>query len=200
MRELERAAKKGGAGTNGGVDLQALTAGAVESGALRVLAVEAPDGTLGDALLELADRLKGALGPSAVVLGAKDGDGAVQLVASLTPEAVAQGLSAAVAVRAAAAIVGAEAADGRRWRAPAARTRRASARRSTLRAPCSSTRSERHLSVRVLALDYGSGRTGVAISDASGTLARPLTIVRRAAARARVSPSCLRSSSASGPS
>lgn len=36
----------------------------------------------------------------------------------------------------------------------------------------------------VLALDYGSGRTGVAISDASGTLARPLTIVRRAAARA----------------
>jgi putative Holliday junction resolvase len=38
--------------------------------------------------------------------------------------------------------------------------------------------------VRVLALDYGSGRTGVAISDASGTLARPLAIVRRAAARA----------------
>jgi putative Holliday junction resolvase len=35
----------------------------------------------------------------------------------------------------------------------------------------------------VLALDYGSGRTGVAISDASGTLARPLTTVRRAAAR-----------------
>jgi putative Holliday junction resolvase len=36
---------------------------------------------------------------------------------------------------------------------------------------------------RVLALDYGSSRTGVAISDASGTLARPLTTVRRAAAR-----------------
>ncbi|MDX6566342.1 MAG: alanyl-tRNA synthetase, partial [Gaiellales bacterium] len=61
---------------------------------------------LGDALLELADRLKGALGPSAVVVGARDGDGAVQLVASLTPEAVELGLSAAVAVRAAAAIVG----------------------------------------------------------------------------------------------
>jgi alanyl-tRNA synthetase len=105
VRELERAARKGGA-SNGGVDLQALTAGAVESGSLRVLAVEAPDGTLGDALLELADRLKGALGPSAVVLGAKDDEGAVQLVASLTPEAVDLGLSAAVAVRAAAAIVG----------------------------------------------------------------------------------------------
>ena len=35
----------------------------------------------------------------------------------------------------------------------------------------------------MLALDYGSSRTGVAISDASGTLARPLTTVRRAAAR-----------------
>jgi alanyl-tRNA synthetase len=106
VRELERAAKKGGGSSNGGVDLQELTAGAVESGRLRVLAVEAPDGTIGDSLLELADRLKGALGPSAVVVGARDGDGAVQLVASLTPEAVELGLSAAVAVRAAAAIVG----------------------------------------------------------------------------------------------
>jgi len=35
--------------------------------------------------------------------------------------------------------------------------------------------------VRVLALDYGSARTGVAISDASGTLARPLCVVRKAA-------------------
>jgi putative Holliday junction resolvase len=35
--------------------------------------------------------------------------------------------------------------------------------------------------VRVLALDYGSARTGVAVSDATGTLARPLGIVERAA-------------------
>jgi len=35
--------------------------------------------------------------------------------------------------------------------------------------------------VRVLALDYGAARTGVAISDATGTLARPLTVVDRAA-------------------
>ena len=33
----------------------------------------------------------------------------------------------------------------------------------------------------MLALDYGSARTGVAVSDASGTLARPLTVVERAA-------------------
>jgi putative Holliday junction resolvase len=35
--------------------------------------------------------------------------------------------------------------------------------------------------VKVLALDYGSARTGVAVSDATGTLARPLEVVRRAA-------------------
>jgi putative Holliday junction resolvase len=32
--------------------------------------------------------------------------------------------------------------------------------------------------VKVLALDYGSARTGVAVSDATGTLARPLTTIR----------------------
>jgi putative holliday junction resolvase len=35
--------------------------------------------------------------------------------------------------------------------------------------------------VKVLALDYGAARTGVAVSDASGVIARPLTIVERAA-------------------
>ena len=30
--------------------------------------------------------------------------------------------------------------------------------------------------MKVLALDYGAARTGVAISDATGTLARPLTV------------------------
>ena len=33
--------------------------------------------------------------------------------------------------------------------------------------------------MKVLALDYGSARTGVAVSDPSGTLARPLTVVTR---------------------
>jgi putative holliday junction resolvase len=35
--------------------------------------------------------------------------------------------------------------------------------------------------VRVLALDYGAVRTGVAVSDATGTIARPVGIVERAA-------------------
>jgi len=34
--------------------------------------------------------------------------------------------------------------------------------------------------VRVLALDYGSARTGVAVSDATGLLARPVGVVDRA--------------------
>ena len=35
--------------------------------------------------------------------------------------------------------------------------------------------------MKVVALDYGSARTGVAVSDPTGTVARPLTTVRRAA-------------------
>ena len=34
--------------------------------------------------------------------------------------------------------------------------------------------------MKVVALDFGSARTGVAASDPSGTLARPVTIVERA--------------------
>jgi putative holliday junction resolvase len=34
--------------------------------------------------------------------------------------------------------------------------------------------------VKVLALDYGAARTGVAVSDPTGTLARPLRTVERA--------------------
>jgi putative Holliday junction resolvase len=37
-----------------------------------------------------------------------------------------------------------------------------------------------HALVKVLALDYGSARTGVAVSDATGTIARPLCVVERA--------------------
>jgi putative Holliday junction resolvase len=38
--------------------------------------------------------------------------------------------------------------------------------------------------LKVLALDFGSARTGVAVSDPTGTLARPLTTVERAATEA----------------
>jgi len=35
--------------------------------------------------------------------------------------------------------------------------------------------------VKVLALDYGSARTGIAVSDPTGTIARPVGVVERAA-------------------
>jgi putative transcription antitermination factor YqgF len=38
--------------------------------------------------------------------------------------------------------------------------------------------------VRALALDFGAARTGVAVSDATGTLARPVCVVEKAASDA----------------
>jgi putative pre-16S rRNA nuclease len=40
--------------------------------------------------------------------------------------------------------------------------------------------------LKVLALDYGAARTGVAVSDPTGMLARPLTVVERAADEAGI--------------
>jgi len=40
--------------------------------------------------------------------------------------------------------------------------------------------------VKVLALDYGAARTGVAVSDPSGTIARPLGVVERAGSEAGI--------------
>lgn len=37
--------------------------------------------------------------------------------------------------------------------------------------------------MKVLALDFGSARTGVAISDATGTIARPVGVVQQAATK-----------------
>ena len=38
--------------------------------------------------------------------------------------------------------------------------------------------------MKVLALDFGAARTGVAVSDPTGTVARPLCVVERAASEA----------------
>jgi alanyl-tRNA synthetase len=103
VRDLERAAKRGGAG-NGAVDIDALIASATQSGDARILtaAVEVADG---QALLELADRLKGKLGDAAIVLGTA-GEGRVDLVASVAPALVARGVRAGEIIKVAAAQVG----------------------------------------------------------------------------------------------
>ena len=60
--------------------------------------------------------------------------------------------------------------EGRKGRAAPAR----SGREASVQSP----------RVKVLALDYGSARTGVAVSDPTGTVARPLEVVERAASDA----------------
>jgi putative Holliday junction resolvase len=44
--------------------------------------------------------------------------------------------------------------------------------------------------VKVLALDYGSARTGVAVSDPTGTVARPLEVVENASSPAGLEHLC----------
>jgi putative pre-16S rRNA nuclease len=44
--------------------------------------------------------------------------------------------------------------------------------------------------VRVIALDYGAKRTGVAVSDATGTIARPLGVIERVATPAGLARLC----------
>jgi alanyl-tRNA synthetase len=104
VRELERAAKRSGAAGNGAVDIDGLVASATQSDGASILtaAVEVADG---QALLELADRLKGKLGDAAIVLGTA-GEGRVDLVASVAPALVARGVRAGEIIKVAAAEVG----------------------------------------------------------------------------------------------
>ena len=74
----------------------------------------------------------------------------------------------------------AAAAGGRRSRRRGARSRKGSATRSTRRGRPSSA-----ALLKVLALDYGSARTGVAVSDPTGTVARPLVHGRAGRRRSR---------------
>jgi putative Holliday junction resolvase len=46
------------------------------------------------------------------------------------------------------------------------------------------------LGAKALALDYGSARTGVAVSDPSGSLARPLCIVEKVGAESGMAELC----------
>ncbi len=84
----------------------------------------------------------------------------------------------------------AAAAAGRRWRAPAARSPRSSPTPSPAPASCSPPRSRKPM--KVLALDYGSARTGIAVSDPTGTVARPLGVAEQVRSARRASHGCSR--------
>jgi alanyl-tRNA synthetase len=103
VRELEQALKAGG-GSAGGDAVEVLAGRAVARG--EVQTVVADTGELAaDALLELADHLRGRLGPSVAMLVARSG-GKVHLICAATPEAVAAGADAGAVLKAAAPLVG----------------------------------------------------------------------------------------------
>ncbi len=103
VRELEREVREGRS-ESAAVDFDALLAGAGSVDGIRVLAAAVPAAD-GDALVQLADRLKGRLGEAAIVLGAA-AEGRVDLVASVTPAAVKRGVHAGEIVKRAAREVG----------------------------------------------------------------------------------------------
>ena len=105
-RELEKQVRSGaGAAAGNGAGAEAaLVERAAEVDGVRVLAEAAPFAEP-KALMDLADRLKNALGESAIVLGGT-GEGRVHLVAAVTPAVVERGVKAGAVVKAAAQVVG----------------------------------------------------------------------------------------------
>jgi alanyl-tRNA synthetase len=105
-RELEKKLKSGagGGGGDGAIDIDQLMARVVDVAGAPVLAVvvELDDAK---ALLDLADRLKGKLDATAIVLGAGV-EGRAHLLVSVSPELVQRGVKAGEIVKQAAAVVG----------------------------------------------------------------------------------------------
>jgi alanyl-tRNA synthetase len=103
-KELEKAIKSGAAASNGGISADELAARATDHADAKLL-TEAVEVASPDALLELADKLKGRLGDAAIVLGTAH-DGRVHLVASVAPALVERGVKAGAIVKAAAEVTG----------------------------------------------------------------------------------------------
>ena len=141
--------------------------------------VQAVDGLEGDALLDLSDRLKARHAPAFVVLGSATGDGKVSLVANADAD-VAERISAVDVIRGAAPIVGGGGGGRPTMARAGGKDPERLARRARRGAP-SRRRSALLTAMKALALDFGRARTGVAVSDATGMLARPVCVVERAA-------------------
>ena len=130
-------------------------------------------------LRDLSDRIKQQRKVGAVLLGARV-DGRVQLVLNIDKGLVDRGLDASQVIRR-----DRPGREGRRRRPPGLRRGgRARAREARRRAGRRAGAARRRAFVKVLALDYGSARTGVAVSDPTGTIARPLGVVERATTEA----------------
>ena len=131
----------------------------------------------GGELRDLSDQLRKQEKADGVIVGSVD-DGRAYLVVNLDESLVGRGLDA-IAARARAR----QAHRRRRRRAADARGggRQEPGRACATRSRRASRRSPPRSNVKVLALDFGSARTGVAVSDPTGTLARPVGVVERAA-------------------
>jgi alanyl-tRNA synthetase len=103
-RELRRQLREAVASGNGAAKVDELATRAVEVDGARIL-TEQVEGAEPDALLELADRLKGRLGDAAIVLGSS-AEGKVHLVASVAPALVQRGVRAGEVVKVAAQVTG----------------------------------------------------------------------------------------------
>ena len=129
----------------------------------------------GGPLRDLSDRLRQQEKADGAIVASVD-DGRAFLVVNFDESLVARGLDA-VAARARA-----RQAHRRRWRrqADARRGRRQEPGRRARRARGGQEGCRGGARMKVMALDFGSARTGVAVSDPTGVIARPLCVVERA--------------------
>jgi alanyl-tRNA synthetase len=96
-RELEKQIRSGATAGDGAGAEQALVQRAQEIDGVRVLAEQSPTADP-KAMMDLADRLKNALGDAAIVLGGS-GEGRVHLVVAVTPAVVERGVKAGSVVK-----------------------------------------------------------------------------------------------------
>ena len=130
----------------------------------------------GAELRDLSDQLRQSKQADAVLLGSVD-DGRAYLVVNLVAAKVEQGADAVAIVKE----VGEEDRRRRRRAPEPRRSRRQEPGRARRGVRDRKERAGVHARVvKVLALDYGSARTGVAVSDPTGTVARPVGVVERA--------------------
>ena len=152
-----------------------------EAGDVEVLVVEVAAGDP----LEVSDRLKQQHAPAAIIVGAPPERRARSSSSTSTSRSSSRGVHAGNVIREAAALIG----GGGGGRPTMARA----GGKQPEGLPEALSRAERLIArlvaqLKVLALDYGAARTGVAVSDATGTLARPLAVVERAATRGGAAP------------
>ena len=106
MKQVRELQKKASAAPKAeGVGVDQLVAGAVEVQGVKIVAADVPGGTP-QSLRDLIDQLRRKAAPVAVLLGTKQDEGKVLLIAGLSRDLVDRGLDCVQWIREAAAMVG----------------------------------------------------------------------------------------------